>query len=158
MNIHLVNPLFQVIALMSLLFCVKNQSTASTQHHTLLYRYSHNNYGHIMAVLEAVQAHQHDAPPGLLGLSWLSHTSSSAHLGIVPCRCIPSLRPALPKEVKPKQCFFWPTIHIQVQIILSTVLLCHISSKGWQLSSVRHKLMWQIMEELTTKAKFGWLV
>lgn len=145
MNIHLVNPLFLVIVLLSLIFHVKKWSTASTAPH----KYTHSNHKHIMVVLEAVQAHEHSVPLGPWGSPESSHMSSSAHLG----SAVEALG-YLGSQTCPTQ----GNKTKAMQIVLSTVLLCHTSSKGWQISSARHQLTWQIMEELTTKARLGWLV
>lgn len=133
-------------------FFVPRSKVQPLQHHTLPHRHTHNNHGYIPVILEAVQAHEHSVPLGCWG-SPKSHVSSSSHLGMH-CAGVSWV----PNLLYPRKWNQSSAVPMQAQTALSAVLLCHTSSTGWQIPSASHKLMWQVMEELTTKARLSWLV
>lgn len=136
-----------------LFFFVPRSKVQPLQHHTLPLRHTHSSHGHIMVVLGAVQTHEHSVPLGCWGSPeshmWAPLPTLAQHRAGV------SWVPDLLYSRKWNQSNAVP---MQAQTALSTVLLCHTSSTGWQIPSASHKLTWQVMEELTTKARLSWLI
>lgn len=127
MNIHLVNPFFQVITLVCLLFCVKKVKYS-------LYSTTHCCTDTLTTTRNTSQWFwkrcRHISTMLLLGCWGYPDSHTRAFLSTpVQCRADVSHLSCSTRRSKTKTMFFWPTDHIQVQIILSTVLLCHISSR-----------------------------
>lgn len=132
MNIHLVNPLFLVIALLSLLFCTKKWSTASAPPHTATQIHSQQPQT------------RHGGPENrastwaqcssrLLGLSWISPVSSSArhsavqaYFGCETCSIQGNRTKAMLSTCRPR-------------LFSGESCRATLALKEWQVSSERHK-------------------
>lgn len=151
MNIHVVNPLFLVIALLSLLFqCqeVKYRLYNTTHCHTDTLtattdtsQWSWKQGRHMSTVFLWAAGPLLNLTRGLLCPPW--HHAVQVYLGSPTCSTQGNKAKAMLSTCRPR---------------LFSAQSCHTSSKGWQISSARHKLTWQIMEELTTNTRLSWLV